>query len=55
MAALDIREELAPDWVINVFVFQKVKASSLLTERFRGALHALTKRRRGDLTYLRSS
>jgi SAM-dependent methyltransferase len=49
-ALLDIREELAPDWVINVFVFQKVKASSLLTERLRGALHALTKRRRGDLT-----
>jgi SAM-dependent methyltransferase len=47
---LDIREEGAPDWVINIFVFQKAKTSSLLTKRLRGALHALAKRRRGDLT-----
>ena len=41
---LDIREEAAPDWVINVFVFQKAKISWPLTKRLRGALHALTRR-----------
>lgn len=40
-ALLDIREEIAPDRVINVFVFQKI--SSRLTNRLWAALHALTK------------
>jgi SAM-dependent methyltransferase len=40
-ALLDIREEIAPDWVINVFVFQKI--SSRLTNRLWAALHALAK------------
>lgn len=38
---LDIREELAPGWVINVFVFQKAKTSLALMKRLRGALPAL--------------
>ena len=49
-ALLDIREEIAPDWVINIFVFQKAQTSSPLPKRLRGALRALTKRRCGDLT-----
>jgi SAM-dependent methyltransferase len=43
-ALLDIREEIAPDWVINIFVFQKTKTSLPLPQRLRGALYALTKR-----------
>ena len=44
-ALLDIREEGgAPDWVTNIFVFQKAKISSPLTKRVQGALHALMRR-----------
>jgi len=38
---LDIREELAPGWVINIFVFQKAKTSLAPMKRLRGALPAL--------------
>jgi SAM-dependent methyltransferase len=47
---LDIREEGTPDWVVNIFVFQKLKRSSSLTKQLRSALHALIRRRSGDLT-----
>jgi SAM-dependent methyltransferase len=43
-ALLDVREEIAPGWVINVFVFQKAKTSASLMTRLRGALHAVTGR-----------
>ena len=42
---LDIREEGgAPDWVTNIFVFQKAKISLPLTKRVRCTLHALIRR-----------
>lgn len=47
---LDIREESAPGWVINIFVFQKAKTCSPFRKRLRDMLHDLTKRRRGGLT-----
>ena len=49
-ALLDIREEGAPGWIINIFVFQKAKTYSPFRKRLRDVLHALAKPRPGDRT-----
>jgi SAM-dependent methyltransferase len=54
---LDIREELAPDWIINVFVFQKDKTISLLANRLRHSLRGFIKplRERSNTSTLKLS